>query len=144
MTEHIRIDCKAHSSPDGKAPEPPKKDGDGGDEGSCAAFGYLRGIRDSSASVEFRFRDWQQHVVSVLLARSLAVQPVRRAVAQILRRRGLPGSDPGQQPRQAACRRLDQPDERGFAALAGAVDSGDDRATRSSVSATLGLRSTAS
>src|SRR6204780_4635182 len=39
----------------GKAPEPLKKDGDGGDEGSCAAFGYLRGIRDSSTSVEFRF-----------------------------------------------------------------------------------------
>ena len=41
---------------DGKIPEPLKKDGDGGDEGSCAAFGYLRGIRDSSTSVEFRFR----------------------------------------------------------------------------------------
>ncbi len=41
---------------DGKPPEPLKKDGDGGDEGSCAAFGYLRGIRDSSTSVEFRFR----------------------------------------------------------------------------------------
>jgi hypothetical protein len=40
---------------DGKIPEPLKKDGDGGDEGSCAAFGYLRGIRDSSTSVEFRF-----------------------------------------------------------------------------------------
>src|SRR5271165_5432479 len=41
---------------DGKIPESLKKDGDGGDEGSCAAFGYLRGIRDSSASVEFRLR----------------------------------------------------------------------------------------
>jgi hypothetical protein len=40
---------------DGKALEPAKKDDDGGDEGSCAAFGYLRGIRDSSTSVEFRF-----------------------------------------------------------------------------------------
>src|SRR3974377_1834322 len=40
---------------DGKIREPLKKDGDGGDEGSCAAFGYLRGIRDSSKSVEFRF-----------------------------------------------------------------------------------------
>src|SRR5271165_1774808 len=40
---------------DGKIPEALKKDGDGGDEGSCAAFGYLRGIRDSSTSVEFRF-----------------------------------------------------------------------------------------
>ena len=41
---------------DGKVPGPLKKDDDGGDEGSCAAFGYLRGIRDSSTSVEFRFR----------------------------------------------------------------------------------------
>jgi hypothetical protein len=34
-----------------KEPEP-----DAG-EASCAAFGYLRGIRDSAAAVEFRFRD---------------------------------------------------------------------------------------
>lgn len=39
---------------DSKVPGPAKKDGDAGDEASCAAFGYLRGIRDSSASVEFR------------------------------------------------------------------------------------------
>jgi hypothetical protein len=34
------------------------KDGEveGGEE-SCAAFGYLRGIRDQSSAVEFRFRD---------------------------------------------------------------------------------------
>lgn len=31
-------------------------DGDDG-EGSCAAFGYLRGIRDHALSVEFRFLD---------------------------------------------------------------------------------------
>jgi hypothetical protein len=30
---------------------------DDGDEASCGAFGYLRGLRDSSAAVEFRFRD---------------------------------------------------------------------------------------
>jgi len=43
--------------PDGKVPGPPKKDGgEGGEEGSCAAFGFLRGIRDSSASVEMRLR----------------------------------------------------------------------------------------
>jgi hypothetical protein len=42
--------------PGGKAPAPPAKDGDGGDEDSCAAFGYLRGIRDASTSVEFRLR----------------------------------------------------------------------------------------
>jgi hypothetical protein len=36
----------------------PQKDGDGeGTDASCAAFGYLRGIRDEGASVEFRFRD---------------------------------------------------------------------------------------
>ena len=28
-----------------------------GAEASCGAFGYLRGIRDSATSVEFRFRD---------------------------------------------------------------------------------------
>ena len=55
MTEHIKIACEGALFSDGKAPEPLKKDGDGGDEGSCAAFGYLRGIRDSSTSVEFRF-----------------------------------------------------------------------------------------
>jgi hypothetical protein len=27
------------------------------EEGSCKAFGYLRGIRDQSVAVEFRFRD---------------------------------------------------------------------------------------
>src|SRR6516164_4036869 len=31
-------------------------EGDGG-EAACPAFGYLRGIRDEGASVEFRFRD---------------------------------------------------------------------------------------
>jgi hypothetical protein len=35
----------------GKEPEPE------GEEASCGAFGYLRGIRDQSAAVEFRFRD---------------------------------------------------------------------------------------
>ncbi|HWB14121.1 MAG TPA: hypothetical protein VG826_33150 [Pirellulales bacterium] len=28
-----------------------------GEEASCEAFGYLRGLRDQSAAVEFRFRD---------------------------------------------------------------------------------------
>jgi hypothetical protein len=31
-------------------------DGEGG-EASCGAFGYLRGLRDSSAALELRFRD---------------------------------------------------------------------------------------
>lgn len=34
------------------------KDGEGEPvEASCGAFGYLRGIQDSSAAIEFRFRD---------------------------------------------------------------------------------------
>jgi hypothetical protein len=34
------------------------KDGEAdGAEASCGAFGYLRGLRDSSGAVEFRFRD---------------------------------------------------------------------------------------
>jgi hypothetical protein len=42
---------------DGQPKRPQKEaDGDAG-EASCAAFGYLRGIRDEGASVEFRFRD---------------------------------------------------------------------------------------
>ena len=35
----------------------PTKEGDAEEAASCGAFGYLRGIRDQSASVEFRFRD---------------------------------------------------------------------------------------
>src|SRR3974390_73755 len=42
--------------PDGKPPLPTKKESDDGGEGSCAAFGYLRGIREASASIEFRLR----------------------------------------------------------------------------------------
>lgn len=51
-----------------------------GSEDSCAAFGYLRGIRDQGAAVEFRFRDgtstwfpynwlgkWQYHPTEGLL-----------------------------------------------------------------------------
>jgi hypothetical protein len=41
----------------GRASGPAGGDGEGGDEASCAAFGYLRGIRDASASVEFRLRN---------------------------------------------------------------------------------------
>src|SRR5437870_3665494 len=34
------------------------KEGDAEEaEASCGAFGYLRGLRDASAAVEFRFRD---------------------------------------------------------------------------------------
>ena len=36
----------------------PKREAEAeGVEASCGAFGYLRGIRDQSAAVEFRFRD---------------------------------------------------------------------------------------
>jgi len=43
---------------EGKAPPLPKKETDSDEvESSCAAFGYLRGLRDSSASLELRFRD---------------------------------------------------------------------------------------
>jgi hypothetical protein len=42
----------------GQAPPPTAKKLDTDEvEASCAAFGYLRGLRDASASVEFRFRD---------------------------------------------------------------------------------------
>src|SRR6516162_10265380 len=37
-------------------PREKEKDAEG-TEASCGAFGYLRGLRDQSASVEFRFRD---------------------------------------------------------------------------------------
>jgi hypothetical protein len=41
-----------------KAAPPPASKLDTDDvEASCAAFGYLRGLRDASASVEFRLRD---------------------------------------------------------------------------------------
>jgi hypothetical protein len=41
-----------------KPPAPPKKEPEAeGTEARCEAFGYLRGLRDASASVEFRFRD---------------------------------------------------------------------------------------
>jgi hypothetical protein len=43
---------------EGKAAPPAKKEVEiDGAEARCEAFGYLRGLRDSSASVEFRFRD---------------------------------------------------------------------------------------
>jgi len=37
--------------------EPSKEPEIDGGEAQCRAFGYLRGIRDQSAAVEFRFRD---------------------------------------------------------------------------------------
>lgn len=51
-----RLQGKSHlagygATPDKKAPEP-----DAG-EASCAAFGYLRGIRERADAIEFQFRD---------------------------------------------------------------------------------------
>jgi hypothetical protein len=37
--------------------DPPKEKDAEGTEAACRAYGYLRGIRDHSAAVEFRFRD---------------------------------------------------------------------------------------
>jgi hypothetical protein len=42
---------------DKKAPHAKKETEIEGVEAKCEAFGYLRGLKDSSASVEFRFRD---------------------------------------------------------------------------------------
>ncbi len=44
--------------PNGNSATPPTKDAAPDEvEGACAAFGYLRGIRDLAGAVEFRFRD---------------------------------------------------------------------------------------
>ena len=49
---------RRNSHPDEHAASSPKKEAEAeGVEASCGAFGYLRGIRDQSAAVEFRFRD---------------------------------------------------------------------------------------
>jgi hypothetical protein len=55
-THRERLKGILHS--ESKPLPPPKKEVEiEGDEAKCLAFGYLRGLRDSSASVEFRFRD---------------------------------------------------------------------------------------
>ncbi len=49
---------RRNSHPAGDATSSPKKEAEAeGGEASCGAFGYLRGIQDQSAAVEFRFRD---------------------------------------------------------------------------------------
>ena len=49
---------RRNSHLDEHAASSPKKEAEAeGVEASCGAFGYLRGIRDQSAAVEFRFRD---------------------------------------------------------------------------------------
>jgi len=55
-THQERLQRKAE--PAGKGGTPPTKEPEvEGAEASCAAFGYLRGIRDQAVAVEFRFRD---------------------------------------------------------------------------------------
>ena len=49
---------RRNSPPDERTTSSFKKEAEAeGVEDSCGAFGYLRGIRDQSAAVEFRFRD---------------------------------------------------------------------------------------
>jgi hypothetical protein len=56
QTHQERLKGILHQKSQATAPSQKQADADGG-EASCAAFGYLRGIRDEGASVEFRFRD---------------------------------------------------------------------------------------
>jgi hypothetical protein len=54
-THEERLRQKLHA---GKTGQPPTKEPEiEGAEASCAAFGYLRGIQDKAAAMEFRFRD---------------------------------------------------------------------------------------
>lgn len=52
MSHQERLDRQAHLAGRGHLS---KRDGDEGGEGSCPAFGYLRGIKDRADAVEFRF-----------------------------------------------------------------------------------------
>ena len=53
-THKDRVQQNAHLA--GHAGPPGKKEAEA-EEASCAAFGYLRGIKDKANAVEFRFRD---------------------------------------------------------------------------------------
>jgi hypothetical protein len=54
----LRDSLKEILRPDGKRSLHSKKEEEiEGVEAKCEAFGYLRGLKDASASVEFRFRD---------------------------------------------------------------------------------------
>jgi hypothetical protein len=55
-THQERLKGILHQKSQATPPSQKQVEADGG-EASCAAFGYLRGIRDEGASVEFRFRD---------------------------------------------------------------------------------------
>ena len=68
-----------------------------GTEASCKAFGYLRGIRDSATSVEFRFLDGNRTWFPYSLDGNVAAQPFRGPVAEIHRGFGLLRADPRKQ-----------------------------------------------
>ena len=68
----------------------------------CRAFGYLRGIREHAAAVEFRFRDGNSTWFPYSWLGNLAVQSFRGPAAEILRGRRVPRAHPGQQHRPAA------------------------------------------
>ena len=55
-THQERLERKSHAS--GRATEPARKEADADAlEACCAAFGYLRGIRERADALELRFRD---------------------------------------------------------------------------------------
>lgn len=56
-THQERLQRNAHLKGYGAPPSKEETEPPDGGEASCAAFGYLRGIRDQAAAVEFRFRD---------------------------------------------------------------------------------------
>lgn len=55
-THQERLQGKGHLAGYGAPPAKKGADGDDGGEGACAAFGYLRGIRERADAIEFRFR----------------------------------------------------------------------------------------
>jgi hypothetical protein len=55
-TYQDRLRSLVHGDGHAEHAQRPEADGDEG-EGSCGAFGYLRGLRDHASAVELRFRD---------------------------------------------------------------------------------------
>lgn len=56
-THQERLQRNGHLKGYGVQPSKPESEPPDGGEGFCAAFGYLRGIRERADAVEFRFRD---------------------------------------------------------------------------------------
>lgn len=56
-THQERLQRHGHLKGYGVPPSTPEGEPPDGGEGFCAAFGYLRGIRERADAVEFRFRD---------------------------------------------------------------------------------------